>query len=47
MSIVQQFRDKVQGYEGYANAWIVSKRVALLTHLAAAAIGAVLGWKLH
>ena len=47
MSLVQKFRDKVEGYEGYAEAWIVSRKVAVVTHLLAALIGGFIGWKLH
>jgi len=43
MSLIQQFRDKISGYEGYAEAWIVSKETAIVTHIVALLAGAVLG----
>lgn len=47
MSLIQQFRDHVKDYEGFAEAWIVSKGMAIATHVIAALIGGIIGWKLH
>jgi hypothetical protein len=43
MSLIGEFRGKVSGYEGYAQAFIVSKKMAIISHAIAFGLGVILG----
>ena len=43
MNLIDEFKAKVQVYEGYADAWIVSKKTAIITHGSVFAAGLVIG----
>ena len=41
MSLIEQFREKVQTYEGYTDAWIVRKKIAIVTHAITFILGGI------
>ena len=43
MSVIDELKSKIQGYEGYAEAWIVSKKTAFITHGSVFTLGIIVG----